>query len=336
MSHREYVVIGASAGGVEALRELVAALPADLPAAVLVVLHVPPNGHSALAGILDRAGPLPVRAAGEADEIRPGEILVAVPDRHLVVYDGHVTLSRGPRENGSRPAVDVLFRSAARTHGPKVIGVVLSGALDDGTAGLIAVRARGGVGVVQAPDDAMYDGMPASAVEHASPEHVVPVAEMAALIDKLVREPVEVASAPPASALMEVETAMAELDPSTIDDAGRPGVPAALSCPDCSGSLFRIEEGGLLRYRCRVGHAWSASSLVAQQASALETALWMALRTLEDKAALTREMAERAERAGHGITARRFHMQHEDALDAARAVRALLAGDLGTTTQQGA
>jgi two-component system chemotaxis response regulator CheB len=326
---RDVVVVGASAGGVEALRALVAGLPPDFPAAVLIVLHVPPTSRSALPQILDRAGHLPVRQAAPDDPVEPGHVLVAAPDHHLLVYDGRVTLSHGPRENGHRPAVDVLFRSAARALGPRVVGVVLSGTLDDGTAGLIAVRERGGVGVVQDPEDALHDAMPRSAVAHARPEHVLPLAELPDLLVKLVREEVDAGSAPPPTTLMRMETAVAELDAQAMSAADRPGDPAGLSCPECSGTLFRIEDGGLVRFRCRVGHAWSPESLVAQQAAAMESALWMALRALEERAALSRDMAARARDRGHPLAGRHFGEDHDDAVRAADLLRKLIA-DMAT------
>lgn len=324
MARRDVVVVGASAGGVEALRALVSRLPADFPAALLVVLHVPASSPSALPAILRRAGSLPVSQAEPEAEVRPGHVLVAAPDHHLVVYDGRVTLSRGPRENGHRPAVDVLFRSAARALGPRTIGIVLSGALDDGSAGLLAIRNRGGVGIVQSPDEALHRSMPENAIHAASPEHVVPIAEMPRLLAELVQQQVDVTTVPEISMVMEVETGMADLDPSAMHEPDRPGDPAGLSCPDCNGSLFTIREGNLVRYRCRVGHAWSSESLVAEQAASMESALWMALRTLEERAALTGDMSRRASDRGHTQTADAFERQHEEALNAANLIRELL------------
>jgi two-component system chemotaxis response regulator CheB len=317
------VVIGASAGGVEALRTLVADLPADLPACVLVVLHVPSTGISALPTILDRAGPLPARHAVDGDPLRHGEILVAPPDHHVVVLEDAVALSRGPRENGHRPAVDVLFRSAARFHDGEVIAVVLSGALDDGAAGMVAVRQRGGVGVVQDFDDALYDSMPRAAHRAGAVEHVAPAKEMSALIGALLRT-LERGEGPAPGPLMEMEAALADMDAAAMHHHDRPGDPSGFACPDCHGSLFQITEGDLTRYRCRVGHAWSPHSLIAQQSLALEGALWMALRGLEEKAALSRDLGARAERAGHELSARRFLDTAEDTLRSAELVRRLI------------
>src|SRR4051794_15887659 len=204
LMQRDMVVIGASAGGVEALRTIMSALPAALPAGVFVVLHVPPYGGGVLPAILARAGPLPARHAVAGDLVRPGHVLVAPPDNHLVIDDGRVVLSRGPRENGHRPAVDVLFRTAARAAGARVVGVVLSGVLDDGTAGAVAIRDRSGAVLVQDPADALYPAMPQSVLDHVEADHVVPAGELAAVITKVCRAKL-VGVAPQASQLMEVE-----------------------------------------------------------------------------------------------------------------------------------
>jgi two-component system chemotaxis response regulator CheB len=317
------VVIGASAGGVEALRTFVADLPPDLPACVLVVLHVPSTGVSALPTILSRAGALPARHAVDGERLQHGQILVAPPDHHLIVLEDTVTLSHGPRENGHRPAVDVLFRSAARTHDGTVVAVVLSGALDDGSAGMVAVRQCGGTGIVQDFDDALYDSMPRSAYAAADVEHVVPAKEMSALITTLLRDASHVPH-PARAPLMQMETAMADLDPDAMHQHDRPGDPSGFACPDCHGALFEITDGGLTRFRCRVGHAWSPQSLLAQQSLALEGALWMALRGLEEKAALSKDLADRADAAGHTLSATRFHEASADTLEAAELVRRLI------------
>ncbi|GAB3603621.1 chemotaxis protein CheB [Kineococcus gypseus] len=322
MATRNVVVVGASAGGVEALRTLVGGLPVDLPATVLVVLHVPPTGVNALAAILDRAGPLPARAARHGEHLRPGQVLVATPDLHLVLSDDHVLHSAGPRENGHRPAVDVLFRSAARAVGSRAVGVVLSGTLDDGAAGLVAIRGRGGLGVVQDPADALYAGMPNSAIAAAHPEHVLPVARIPELLAELVRT--EAPPTPPATDLLEEEYAMARFDLDAIGGDEHPGTPSGYACPDCSGVLWRIEEAGMVRFRCRVGHAWSPESLHAEQTSAMDSALWMALRSLEERAALSREMGERAQLSGHRLSAQRFLERAAETETAARTIRDLL------------
>lgn len=323
MARRDLVVVGASAGGVEALRVLLGGLPPDFAAAMLVVLHMPRAGRSALPEILDRSCLLPVHRAVDGAPLRPGTVTVAVPDSHLMVVGDRLLLSRGPRENGHRPAVDVLFRTAARAAGPRVVAVVLSGALDDGTAGMIAVRQRGGVGVAQEPEDAIYASMPTHAIEVASADHVAPVAKMGSLLVDLVTEETT-AAAPAVSGLMDKEAAMAEFDAAALSDDDRPGTPSGFGCPSCHGALFTITEGGMERYRCRVGHAWSPEALAAEQSEALEGALWMALRGLEERAALSLRMGQRAQERGHTHTARTFRQRHDEAQEAALLIRRLL------------
>jgi two-component system chemotaxis response regulator CheB len=327
------VVIGASAGGVEALRTLVADLPADFPACILVTLHVPSTGMSALPAILSRTGALRAEHAREGSPLIPGRILVAPPDHHLIVLRDSVTLSHGPRENGHRPAVDVLFRSAARSHDGDVIAVVLSGALDDGAAGMVAVTRRGGTGIVQDFDDALHDSMPRAAQAAAGVELVVPAKELSALLGELLRRPSS-GQKPEPERLLDMETAMADLDPTAMHDHDRPGTPSGFGCPDCHGALFEITDGGLVRYRCRVGHAWSPESLLAQQGLALEGALWMALRGLEEKAALNQDLGDRAETSGHPLTAGRFHTSAAETLEAAELVRGLI-DDIGNLNERG-
>jgi two-component system chemotaxis response regulator CheB len=317
------VVVGASAGGVEALAELAASLPRDLSAAVFVVLHLPATGTSALPEILRRHGPLPAAQVRDGEPIQPGRIYVAPPDHHVLLRPGHVHLSRGPRENGHRPAIDPLFRSAAREYATRVIGLVLSGALDDGTAGLLAIKSRGGIAVVQDPADALYPGMPSNALEHVQVDHVLAAASMGKLLARLIADSAE-PPADPAPTGMQVEVEMEGFSLEAFE-GHHPGEPSGFSCPDCHGVLWQIRDGGgLERFRCRVGHVWSPESLLTQQSEALEAALWVALRSLEERAALARRLAEPARRRGHSITATRFEEQAAEAQQAARLVRDLL------------
>jgi two-component system chemotaxis response regulator CheB len=233
-----------------------------------------------------------------------------------------VHLARGPRENGHRPAVDPLFRSAAREYATRVVGVVLSGALDDGTAGLLAVKSRGGVAIVQHPEDALYPGMPHNAIEHVEVDHVLPAAGIAETLARLTGEPVP----EPAGPVPDEMKAEVELEGFSMEaiEGGNPGRPSGFSCPDCNGVLWEIQDCGLVRFRCRVGHAWSPESLLTQQSESLEAALWVALGTLEERAALASRLAEPARRRGHRITATRFEEQAEEAQQAARLVRRVL------------
>jgi two-component system chemotaxis response regulator CheB len=331
---RDVIVLGASAGGVEALRTVVAALPADLPAAVVVVLHVPAYGGSVLPAILQRAGNLPARHPDDADSLTEGEIVVAPPDYHLVLDDSQVRLTRGPRENGHRPAIDVTFRSAARAVGARAIGVVLSGVLDDGTAGLAAIKARGGIAVVQDPDDAIYPAMPRNAIEHVEVEHVATAEQIGQLLAELCKEELPEIERP-TTELMEIETDLAMMDDDAMNLHEHPGRPSGFSCPDCNGVLWEIHDGDLVRFRCRVGHAWSSESLFGEQDQQLEAALWMALRGLEEKAALARTMGQRAHERNSPLTAARFAEQAEEASRAASLIRSMLESDVGSRQDRG-
>ena len=289
--NRDLVVVGASAGGVEALRALVGGLPADLPATVLVVLHVPRDAPSALPNILTRSGPLPATPAVDGEPLLPGRILVAPADRHLLVLDGRVRLSRGPADNGHRPAIDPLFRSAAQAGGARVIAVVLSGSRDDGAVGAAAVAAHGGVVLVQSPDEALYPSMPRAALARTEPAHVAPAASLGKLIGELATMPVAEPEAGAAGdARLAGEVAISDLAVLTTDRIA--GFEPGYGCPSCGGSLAEVsDEGALPRFRCRVGHAWSPKRLLDEQAVATEGALWTALRALEEKAALSRRIA---------------------------------------------
>jgi two-component system, chemotaxis family, protein-glutamate methylesterase/glutaminase len=302
----DLVVIGASAGGVEALLDLVRDLPADFQAPVLVVLHVLSSGTSVLPQLLDRAGPLPAESARDDQELASGRIYVAPPDHHLVVQPGRLELSRGPRENGHRPAVDVLFRSAAWAYGSRVVGVILSGARDDGASGLRHVKSLGGLAIVQDPQEALYPGMPRSAVKAVAVDWIAPLKGIAPLLTRLVRE------GRPAPAAL---AGSAEPAPAPLDDPGGTGDDATgLTCPDCGGALWQVHEGSLVRLQCRVGHTFSPESLLASQADSLESALWAALRTLEERAELLARMSARArQRREDSAAADRFEVQARDA-----------------------
>ena len=321
MASRDVVVIGASAGGIEALRAVVGAFPAGLPAAVLVVLHIPRSSPSALPRILDRSGALPASHAVNGEPLRHGRIYVAPADHHLLVRDGSIGLSRGPTENGHRPAVDPLFRSAARAYGPRVVGVVLSGARDDGTAGLATVRARGGVTVVQEPDEALHPSMPRSAIEHDAVDHVLPAANIGTLIATLAGEHTAEDGFKPDPQLDE-EAAMAEMSADPTPDYLTN--PAGFGCPTCNGSLFALGGDPVPRYRCRIGHAWSPESLLDEHAATFEGALWMALRSLEEKGALAARMAAAARGRRNNGAAARYETTATEAETAAGLIRRLI------------
>jgi two-component system chemotaxis response regulator CheB len=332
MAGHRVIVMGASAGGVEALRAVVANLPPDLPAPVLVVLHVPRTAPSALPRILARSGPLPAAHAVDGESLEPGRLYVAPNDHHLLVLDGRARLSRGPTENGHRPAVDPLFRSAARSYGPAVIAVVLSGSRDDGAAGMAAVARAGGTTVIQDPDDTLYPWMPLACAEHAVLDHVAPATKLGPLLADLAGLPV--ATVPPADdLLLSAEVEMAGLSPLTTNQLTSQA--AGLGCPSCGGALWEIEANPVPRFRCRVGHAWSPQSLLEEQAIAMEGALWTALRALEEKSALSRRMARRASGANHTELRRRYETSATEAEHAGNVIRRLISR-VGTTGEEDA
>lgn len=321
--HRDVIVVGASAGGIEALQRVVEGLPADLDAAVLVVLHMSPTGGTALERILSRAGSLPVHVAQDGEPLLPGQIYLASGDCHLLVSQKSVRVRKGPRENGHRPAVDPLFRSAAVHYGPRAIGVILSGSLHDGTAGLYAIKRNGGLAVVQDPDDALYDSMPSNAVQYVAVDHVAKASEMGPLLQQLVQEEFEPTPAGP-ERLLELEVELMERDDHVVEEE-HPGAPSPWPCPDCNGVLWEIQDGPILRFRCRVGHAWAAEALVQEQGESIEAALWMALRALEDRAALNEKLAIRAEEQGRHWGAGRHREDLAAMRDSIDTLRRLLA-----------
>jgi two-component system chemotaxis response regulator CheB len=328
MTTRDLIAVGASAGGVEALRALAAGLPADLPAAVLVVLHMPRGAPSALPQILSRSGPLPAVTATDGEPLEPGRIYVGPADRHLMVIDGRIRLSHGPAENGHRPAVDPLFRSAARAVGNRVIAVVLSGSRDDGAAGAETVDAVGGLVVVQDPAEALHGSMPEAALSRVPSAHVKVAAGLGGLLAQLCSERLE-ASPPPTDPVLAGEVAVAAFGEPSTDHL--PSAPSGFGCPSCGGALFSLGNSAVPRLRCRIGHAWSPESLLDEQAVATEGALWLALRALEEKADLSRRMAGSV--AGQ-VSRRRFEQMAADAENAQALIRALLDRLAGTSAIQ--
>jgi two-component system chemotaxis response regulator CheB len=317
---RDIVVIGASAGGVEALRDLVRELPADLPAALFVVLHVPADVTSVLATILDRAGKLPAVSARSGMNVTPGRIHVAPPGCHLVLQGTAMELSNGPKENGMRPAIDPLFRSAARDYRSRVIGIVLSGTLDDGSAGLFAVKHGGGLAVVQSADDALFAGMPSNAASVVDVDFSLPARDIGRLLPSLIEKPMEQTGVDAMSQDMDRELKVGVGPTDAVQDSTHPGEPSAYTCPECHGTLWEVRAGEFAHFRCRVGHAYSAESLGAAQNEAVEAALWTALRALEERRSMVQRMAVRARDRGQSRLAERFDdqaaglLQHETTL----------------------
>jgi two-component system, chemotaxis family, protein-glutamate methylesterase/glutaminase len=308
MAKRNLVVIGASAGGIEALQFLLNRLPESFDAPILIVLHTSNHAGSLLPQILQRAGPLPVLHPSDGTLIEKGRVYVAPPNFHMIVEGDMIRVIKGPRENLHRPAIDPLFRSAAASFGQRAIGVILTGLLDDGTSGLMVIRTQGGEAVIQDPDDALFSAMPKSALEQVPDAHVLPLSEIPDLLMRLVNEevPERVSSKTPQTRDAVKETRISELNMSEIANEDRVGRPSPFGCPDCGGVLWEIEENGFLRFRCRVGHAYTARHLDAEQRHGVETALWAALRALEESASLYRRMAERAGKSSHDMAAEQF------------------------------
>ena len=313
------IVAGASAGGVEALRGLVAALPPELPAAVFLVLHSS-TAPSMLPRILARAGRLPVALAADGAAIRAGTIYVAPPGHHLLVSRGHMHVVEGPKENGFRPAIDPLFRSASRAYGRRALGVVLSGMLDDGTAGLLAIKAHGGVAIVQDPDEAIAPSMARSALSYVAVDHVATVGAMGPLLARLsaerAREEEEMAD--------EVAPVLGDYGPVDVvgDEAGSP---EPFSCPECGGVLSELREGTLLRFRCQIGHRYSPESVLASQAGGTQRALSGALTAVNERGLLLRRLAREALARDDPQATRRFDAQAEIAEGQRREMALLIA-----------
>jgi two-component system chemotaxis response regulator CheB len=324
MPAHDVIVVGASAGGVEALTQLVAGLPADLPTSLAIVMHIPATNVSLLPTILGRAGPLPAQNPRHHEPIRKSRIYVSPPDHHLLIQDGQLRLGRGPRENGHRPAIDSLFRSAAWHFGPRVVGVLLSGNLDDGTAGLLAIKRPGGVTLVQDPTESAAPGMPSSAIENGAADQVLPVADITAVLVDLAYESVIDSGGRDMSGDMEEETKIAEFDAQALQSTEQNLPPSVFASPECGGTLFEVHENELVRYRCRIGHTFSPETLAAEQVKAVDDVLWVAYRALKERAALARRMAQRMRERGMVQLAQRHEEQARDAESQAQKIRRVL------------
>ena len=326
MATHDIVVIGASAGGVPTLKELVSLLPADFPGALFIVQHMSPHVKSLLPQILNNNGKLTASFAAEKEPIQSGRIYVAPPNSHLLVEPEYVRVVRGPPENRHRPSVDVLFRSAAWAFGPRVVGVVLTGYLDDGAAGLWAIKTCGGVTVVQDSLDALHKDMPENAAKAVDVDYTLPVSEIGPLLVKLASEPLDPNREiiRPANIKTEIEFAKMDRD---ITDMHKLGPLSPFTCPTCRGALWELQnDGDILRYRCHTGHAFSKDSLLTEQTVAVEETLYASLRAVEEKAAILRRLSER--HAGRSEALERDYEKKAKELDGtAQALRSMLAGD---------
>lgn len=307
MSNRDIIVIGGSSGATAPLKQILAGLHPDLPAAVFIVLHIPAHGIGILSTVAAAAGPLPVHQAVDGMIFERGHVYLGAPDRHLLLSGNQIRLGRGPRENMVRPAIDALFRSAALHHGPRVIGVILSGLLSDGASGLNAIKRCGGMSLVQDPSEAVATEMPERALEATIADLCVPAARLGDVLSDLAREapgaPLPIAP----DIRLEVEIAAGE----RIGSASLAGIaePAALTCPGCGGVLSQVEEAHPMRFRCQVGHAYTADALAKAQEGQVDEALRVALRIIEERAELVHRMAADGRRRGRPAVAEMYELR---------------------------
>jgi two-component system chemotaxis response regulator CheB len=329
MSEHDIIVIGGSAGGIETLINLVGTLPGDFPGAIFVVIHFPAVSKSYLPQILTRSGSLPAKHPMDGEKFQPGVIYVAPPNSHLLLSDSAVHLSKGPKEHGLRPSVDSLFRTAAQAYGPRVVGVVLSGTLYDGAAGAIAIKQHGGLCIAQDPEEALYPGMPMTVIEQDHVDYVLPALEIGV---KLIELSTKAAQKNASNSVVRSNSMDTEMESTLVQEEiasfenGEP-VPnknTILTCPECGGVLWHLDENRLIRYRCHVGHTFSEESLLIEQSNVVESALWSAVRVLEEKAALAGRMAAKANDKGFARSGKRFSDQAEDAERSANIIREML------------
>lgn len=333
MPTRDIVVIGGSAGSSAVLQQLMSDLPADLPASLFIATHVPSESSGYLVDMLSRVTNLPVSQAEDGVPIERGRAYVAVPDRHLLVIDGTVRLGDGPRENMTRPAIDPLFRSAALSYGPRTVGVLLSGMLNDGASGLWAIKECGGTAVVQHPLDAAADEMPLAALEIVTPDEVAPASELGRVLADVVRGEAGQAGSCPEGLALEVDIASgARLGSAAL---GNIAEPSALSCPDCNGVLSEMKKQHPLRYRCQIGHAFTAEVLAARTEE-VDHAMRVALRIMEERVTLVTRMADDARRSGRTAVAELYESRAQEYTHYATVLRqaALAAARAGQQTQQ--
>lgn len=318
---RDVVVIGASAGGVEALPKVLHVLPAQFPAAVFIVLHMSPQRDPQLVHILSRAASIPVSWAEQGEKFSTGHVYVSPPDVHLLFTDEHLRLAKTARENHARPSIDKLFRSAAATHGSRVIGVLLTGMLDDGVAGLRAIREAGGLAIVQDPEDAQFPELPSRALLAVAPDHTLPAVGIGAVLTKVAGVSVTRTAIPEPVTLEAQLDAEGHVHPERMHVVGSQ-VPIA--CPDCNGPMWSVGDERWRRYRCYLGHVSSAREMLAQSGARVEGALWSAVRALVDRASTLETLAADAQRVGNGTSAEGYASRAREAREQAELARAFM------------
>lgn len=322
MSGHDIVTLGASSGGLEALKTFFESVAPALPVSFFVASHVPGHHRSHLPQILEQCGPYRAGFAEHGAEIRPGYIHIAPPDLHLMFDDGRIRLSAGPRENFWRPSIDVLFRAAAVAHGPRVIGIVLSGTLDDGSAGLGAIVQCGGRAYVQDFNEAAYPEMPESAARNVASAEVLRVGEIAARVSRLAGE-APMHPRPPVPKELRMEVRIAEGEAAAAEESMTVGEATPLTCPDCGGPLRR-QPGGESRYRCHVGHAFGPQTLMDGTQKQTESSLWSAIRQFQQRSNLNRSMAERERQLGRNRGAEIYEKRAAEGEEHAAVLRSLL------------
>jgi two-component system chemotaxis response regulator CheB len=315
------IVIGTSAGGVEALKILLSELPADLEAIPLAVLHMAPSSPGLLPELLSREGRLRCVHPAQGEKLQRGRFYLAPPDHHMLVEArGRIRLSHGPKENRSRPAIDPLFRSAALAFGTEVIGVILTGNLDDGTAGLLAVKRSGGLAIVQDPADAASPSMPRNAAQHVAIDHKVSLADLAAVLVRVSKQPTKTERRIMPDRL-KIEAEIAAGERTMLGNIATIGDPSLFTCPECHGALVQIRDDQLLRFRCHTGHAFTAQSLLASLNENTEDTVWSAVRTLQEGAMLLQHLAQHSRDAGQESEADSLEREAQDKLERAELVR---------------
>jgi two-component system chemotaxis response regulator CheB len=288
---RDIIVIGTSAGGLEALDDLIGQFPTDIPAAIIIIQHMSPeNTGAALLHRLGKYKAFQCELAASQEKFVEGRIYIAPSDYHLLLRKGHFLVTKGARENRYRPAIDPLFRSAAVAYGSRVVGVILTGMLDDGTAGLTAIRKCGGVTVVQDPRSAAYPEMPQNALNNLKVDHCVPLSEMGALLDNLARE--RPGESKPTPEDIKVEARIAERVLSDVEQVSGLGAQVPYNCPNCGGVLWQMDVSGTHRYRCHTGHSFTSAALLTSQTERIEETLWVSLRMFEERKNLLNSMAK--------------------------------------------
>jgi two-component system chemotaxis response regulator CheB len=323
MSRRDVIAIGGSAGAVDAVRRLCAELPGDLAATMFIVVHVGAEGNNLLAGIFDAHSSISVKTAIDGESLKPGHAYVAPADHHLLVIDNKVRLGRGPRENMARPAIDPLFRSVGVCFGPRVVAVVLTGMLNDGASGLADVKRCGGVTVVQNPADAVAPEMPWGALRGSEVDYRAPLSDMAPLLVKLAGQQ----AGPPVPIPEDIRSEVAIALGRRSDTEVLAGFadPVALSCPSCGGVMSQVRRQPPLRFRCQVGHAYTAEALASEKEGTVDEAIRVALRIMEERSVLTLKMADDARHSGRSAAADSYQKRVDESRDYAKVLRRAIA-----------